>query len=257
MAAVAVEGFVLLGQREEILQTATRNETLARAQIMQAAIESQYLNDRTSLPEFLNTLRKSSENDTVAVLDESGAIISISGEPSLATNLVGDTELKTAIGQNRPTQMSRQDYVFTVLPIRLGSDRRGMLAVIHPLASLQSQIRYARRSLIIATMLVTLATFVIILFVTNRFPTQPLENMLAGTEAFGSGDLDFRVVAPHGRGALFRLTMAFNRDRKSTRLNSSHVEISYAVFCLKKNKELSEIYVYINDHLQQHPEKAK
>src|SRR5690625_5848939 len=28
----------------------------------------------------------------------------------------------------------------------------------------------------------------------------------------------------------------FARDRKSTRLNSSHVAISYAVFCLKKNK---------------------
>src|SRR5438874_8016752 len=28
-------------------------------------------------------------------------------------------------------------------------------------------------------------------------------------------------------------------DRKSTRLNSSHVEISYAVFCLKKKKSLS------------------
>src|SRR5699024_12882071 len=27
-------------------------------------------------------------------------------------------------------------------------------------------------------------------------------------------------------------------DRKSTRLNSSHVSISYAVFCLKKNKHL-------------------
>src|SRR3954469_26078433 len=26
------------------------------------------------------------------------------------------------------------------------------------------------------------------------------------------------------------------RDRKSTRLNSSHLEISYAVFCLKKKK---------------------
>src|SRR5438874_7478047 len=26
------------------------------------------------------------------------------------------------------------------------------------------------------------------------------------------------------------------KDRKSTRLNSSHVEISYAVFCLKKKK---------------------
>src|SRR3989442_11669587 len=28
-----------------------------------------------------------------------------------------------------------------------------------------------------------------------------------------------------------------DRDRKSTRLNSSHVRISYAVFCLKKKKE--------------------
>src|SRR5438874_13469406 len=28
------------------------------------------------------------------------------------------------------------------------------------------------------------------------------------------------------------------RDRKSTRLNSSHVEISYAVFCLKKKKKI-------------------
>src|SRR3989442_4834203 len=29
-------------------------------------------------------------------------------------------------------------------------------------------------------------------------------------------------------------TFAFKEDRKSTRLNSSHVRISYAVFCLKK-----------------------
>src|SRR3712207_8507842 len=29
------------------------------------------------------------------------------------------------------------------------------------------------------------------------------------------------------------------RDRKSTRLNSSHANISYAVFCLKKKKEIS------------------
>src|SRR5437773_6871912 len=29
------------------------------------------------------------------------------------------------------------------------------------------------------------------------------------------------------------------RDRKSTRLNSSHITISYAVFCLKKKKKLT------------------
>src|SRR5699024_11361987 len=34
-----------------------------------------------------------------------------------------------------------------------------------------------------------------------------------------------------------RLLSALTRDRKSTRLNSSHVSISYAVFCLKKKKK--------------------
>src|SRR5256885_12279991 len=33
------------------------------------------------------------------------------------------------------------------------------------------------------------------------------------------------------------------RDRKSTRLNSSHLVISYAVFCLKKKKSSSSILV--------------
>src|SRR5690606_42001667 len=32
-------------------------------------------------------------------------------------------------------------------------------------------------------------------------------------------------------------TLLFGLDRKSTRLNSSHVKISYAVFCLKKKKD--------------------
>src|SRR5690349_23338523 len=32
-------------------------------------------------------------------------------------------------------------------------------------------------------------------------------------------------------------------DRKSTRLNSSHVEISYAVFCLKKKKIMDDTYI--------------
>src|SRR3989454_7017747 len=34
-------------------------------------------------------------------------------------------------------------------------------------------------------------------------------------------------------------------DRKSTRLNSSHLVISYAVFCLKKKKKKSMTYIII------------
>src|SRR2546428_996463 len=35
----------------------------------------------------------------------------------------------------------------------------------------------------------------------------------------------------------YALPGSFRRDRKSTRLNSSHDQISYAVFCLKKKKK--------------------
>src|SRR2546427_5408743 len=42
-------------------------------------------------------------------------------------------------------------------------------------------------------------------------------------------------------------------DRKSTRLNSSHSQISYAVFCLKKKKTASEAYRYLADY-RRHPD---
>src|SRR5699024_12419738 len=56
------------------------------------------------------------------------------------------------------------------------------------------------------------------------------------------------ILAGQGRGrrALARLAtsaaeslrLLSSRDRKSTRLNSSHVSISYAVFCLKKKNKV-------------------
>src|SRR3712207_7131420 len=47
-----------------------------------------------------------------------------------------------------------------------------------------------------------------------------------------------------GRHALEHTYIRFRpecRDRKSTRLNSSHANISYAVFCLKKKKRTPDI----------------
>src|SRR5438874_6696905 len=50
--------------------------------------------------------------------------------------------------------------------------------------------------------------------------------------------------------AFFQDKHADASDRKSTRLNSSHVEISYAVFCLKKkkNKINKKHYLEENPH---------
>src|SRR5258707_3313252 len=48
-------------------------------------------------------------------------------------------------------------------------------------------------------------------------------------------------IAGEGTAAVTALDSSAleERDRKSTRLNSSHANISYAVFCLKKKKETS------------------
>src|SRR5215208_7915105 len=46
-----------------------------------------------------------------------------------------------------------------------------------------------------------------------------------------------------------RCARSHARDRKSTRLNSSHVAISYAVFCLKKKKTHRDAYPLTNKTL--------
>src|SRR2546430_10221170 len=51
-------------------------------------------------------------------------------------------------------------------------------------------------------------------------------------------DLDLRDEAD-------RVLAPAIQDRKSTRLNSSHSQISYAVFCLKKKKETHDNRIYM------------
>src|SRR2546430_3524092 len=52
-----------------------------------------------------------------------------------------------------------------------------------------------------------------------------------------SSDLEVaRAAEERPRGRSPRIQPPWPRDRKSTRLNSSHSQISYAVFCLKKKK---------------------
>src|SRR3712207_8470163 len=60
----------------------------------------------------------------------------------------------------------------------------------------------------------------------DRAPPGEVRPHCAGSSSSGS--------AATGAGTARR------RDRKSTRLNSSHANISYAVFCLKKKKNLEK-----------------
>src|SRR5207302_7804507 len=64
------------------------------------------------------------------------------------------------------------------------------------------------------------------------FPyTTLFRSVIIMTSNVGSGEINDN--APIG----FSVNARHSTDRKSTRLNSSHVKISYAVFCLKKKKQ--------------------
>src|SRR5690625_5176437 len=60
-----------------------------------------------------------------------------------------------------------------------------------------------------------------------------IENDEANADIVSLGKQVTFVELPDGEEETYKIV---GRDRKSTRLNSSHVAISYAVFCLKKKK---------------------
>src|SRR3712207_8998997 len=76
---------------------------------------------------------------------------------------------------------------------------------------------------------------------TTLFRSDPLRLPIITDHA----EMDFAAVVHDFDGALVRHGQARRcvgpskpiQDRKSTRLNSSHANISYAVFCLKKKKK--------------------
>src|SRR5688572_31254255 len=91
------------------------------------------------------------------------------------------------------------------------------------------RIRYSSKLLAATTQ-----TFLVLFFLMIRRP--PRSTLFPYTTLFRSVALS-AVAAPRGAGThQGRGPRGVRRDRKSTRLNSSHSQISYAVFCLKKKK---------------------
>src|SRR2546422_7595861 len=66
------------------------------------------------------------------------------------------------------------------------------------------------------------------------FPTRRSSDLRELARQLEGGRLDQQTIRRQQQ--LYRRLLDAGRDRKSTRLNSSHGYISYAVFCLKKKK---------------------
>src|SRR3989442_8029314 len=84
---------------------------------------------------------------------------------------------------------------------------------------------------------------------TTLFRSYSISNLKSWVERAGElknrlGRIDTGSIGSRGKLDLLCMELqrrsSFPLDRKSTRLNSSHVRISYAVFCLKKKKQEKE-----------------
>src|SRR2546429_2330444 len=75
----------------------------------------------------------------------------------------------------------------------------------------------------------------------GQVPFTPFVSSTRPASAPPDGAVDYAEVRgqAHARRALEIAAAGAHKDRKSTRLNSSHGYISYAVFCLKKKKHNS------------------
>src|SRR2546426_6417310 len=82
----------------------------------------------------------------------------------------------------------------------------------------------------------------------------PRSTLFPYTTLFRSSDQVVRVKTEGGRRGPSQIDYAVTVpawiDRKSTRLNSSHLVISYAVFCLKKKKKWINIVLVADSSLR-------
>src|SRR5437773_12367515 len=85
-------------------------------------------------------------------------------------------------------------------------------------------------------------SFVFFFFFFLIIPRPPRSTLFPYTTLFRSPALRKcrDMVAEGLSSVLLLLFISGVEDRKSTRLNSSHITISYAVFCLKKKKQIKK-----------------
>src|SRR5690242_21958012 len=82
----------------------------------------------------------------------------------------------------------------------------------------------------------TATTEIYTLSLHDALPIYPLYNLAVAQQDVGDDEATVAGI----RQVLATMASAWkDPDRKSTRLNSSHMSISYAVFCLKKKKKKS------------------
>src|SRR3712207_1255250 len=169
--------------------------------------------------------------NAVAYLLADAGVITVNGQSQgIASNLVvgaaTDYGLLLVARFREELRRERSKYAAMAVALRRSWEpivASGATVVLGVLCLLLSDLASNRGLGPISAVSVTLSVLAALTFL-------PAALTLLGRAAFWPFRPRYGVEPPEGRG--------WQRDRKSTRLNSSHANISYAVFCLKKKKQI-------------------
>src|SRR5438445_5761486 len=95
-----------------------------------------------------------------------------------------------------------------------------------------------RRKILISILLIFIVILAVLQFTSPRLIPSVGTKYLPSVQYASRGSWILLEISSHGRVFFaFSIANLTYPDRKSTRLNFSHANISYAVFCLKKKKK--------------------
>ena len=182
-------------------------------------------------------------NACIEIIEDNTSIYSSNGKRrgciyvddnvELSTNYILDFMESNLNSKNYKIINPKLDNKTLVTGIKLDD---GVFAFINvSLEPTDPAISIIREELIYITIFIYISSFIIAYFI-SKHVTKPIKGLMNGATKMSKGDL----ITPFDENSniieIKELSKTL-KDRKSTRLNSSHVAISYAVFCLKKKKK--------------------
>ena len=216
---MVVASLITLRQREAALLQTARDEARAHALTLQIALEEDYRVGRSlDAQRLINRLRENTGILSVVLFDGKGEIIAISN--TLAPEEFKDSnEARQVMATGKSIEIARnklgKDHVSIILPLQVQDQRIGAIEIVQQISFVNADIARARTHIAITVALLLVTILLVVTAVTKYSLAKPIQELLNGAAAVGSGDLKYRVPVKSAYGELARLAQEFNRTADS------------------------------------------
>lgn len=225
MAAYAVWA---IRQRETTLTEHSRRETHAYAAALGLAIEAAFRSPaRDQTQAIIDRISEEPSVSGVYVYDDDGALLYVSN-PLTPSGAAQREVVRRVLATGQPSTVDRlidEIPVYSVVrPVRDSAGTViGAFEVAQPLSFLENEIAQTRQRFLLNTVTLLLAVTIVTAWLVRARIARPLENVVAGAQAIGRGELTHRIEPGKSGAELVELASEFNR--MATRLETAHAHL--------------------------------